>query len=86
VLTRAGISRLGTGPSPIGGENHGDETRIRCSCSSQILRAYEALARAESLAGNADEAAVHLEKAKAYAAEVQEKNDRELLLKDLATL
>jgi hypothetical protein len=48
--------------------------------------AYEALARAEFLAGNAVEAAIHLETAKAHAAEVNEKDERELLLKDLATL
>ena len=48
--------------------------------------AYEALARAEFLAGNAVEAAAHLQTAKAHAAEVNENNDRELLLKDLTTL
>jgi hypothetical protein len=48
--------------------------------------AYEALARAEFLAGNAIEAAAHLETAKAHAAEVNEKDEQELLLKDLATL
>ena len=51
--------------------------------SAMLMRRWRGL---RLLAGNADEAAVHLEKAKAYAAEVQEKNDRELLLKDLATL
>jgi hypothetical protein len=48
--------------------------------------AYEALARAEFLAGNAVEAAAHLKAAKALAAKVDEKDERELLLKDLATL
>jgi hypothetical protein len=48
--------------------------------------AYEALARAEFLAGNAVEADAHLKIAKALAAEVNEKGERELLLKDLAAL
>jgi hypothetical protein len=48
--------------------------------------AREALARAESLAGNTAKASAHLEKAKKYAAEVRDKDERELLLKDLATL
>jgi hypothetical protein len=48
--------------------------------------AYEALARAEFLAGNAVEAAARLETAKAHAARVDEKGERELLQKDLATL
>lgn len=48
--------------------------------------AYEALARAEFLAGNAIEAAAYLDAAKAYAAVVEEKKERELLLNDLATI
>jgi hypothetical protein len=48
--------------------------------------AYEALARAEFLEGNTVEAAAHLGTAKAHAAEVDEKDERELLLKDLAAL
>jgi hypothetical protein len=48
--------------------------------------AYEALARAEFLAGNHAEATAHLETAKTHAVEVEERDERELLLKDLTAL
>jgi hypothetical protein len=48
--------------------------------------AYEALARSELLAGNSEKAASHLERARSYAAEIKEKDERELLLADLSKL
>jgi hypothetical protein len=48
--------------------------------------AYEALARAELLAGNGREAAAYLDTAKTHAAEVEDRKERELLLNDLATI
>lgn len=48
--------------------------------------AHEALARAESVAGNREKAAAHAEKARALAMEVEEAEERDLLLGDLATL
>lgn len=51
-----------------------------------VAYAYEALARAAFVAGNVVETAAHLETAKVLAAKVDEKDERELLLKDLATL
>jgi hypothetical protein len=48
--------------------------------------AHEALARAAVLIGNSAAAAEHLSQARANAALVSRKQDRELLLNDLATL
>ncbi len=48
--------------------------------------AYEALARAHSVAGNAAEATRWLEQARNAAAEIDEDDDREALLSDLATI
>jgi len=48
--------------------------------------AYEAMARAATVAGNIGEAAKQLALAKEQAALVSEKEDRELLQKDLASL
>ncbi len=48
--------------------------------------AYEALARAEKLAGNAGAAADYFAKAKQLANQVTKTEDRELLLKDLSTI
>jgi tetratricopeptide (TPR) repeat protein len=48
--------------------------------------AYEALARAEVVAGNLDQAKAHYVKAAAFAEQVTAKDDQELLLKDLKEL
>jgi hypothetical protein len=48
--------------------------------------AYEALARAERLAGNQAQAAAHLAEAQRWAAQVPTEDDRQLLLNDLATI
>ena len=48
--------------------------------------AYEALARAESVAGHADEVAEHLALARQAAARVPEEGDRAALLADLETI
>ncbi|MGV3607208.1 MAG: hypothetical protein ACO1RA_12460 [Planctomycetaceae bacterium] len=48
--------------------------------------AYEALARAEKLAGNATAAGDYLAKAKQMANQVTKTEDKELLMKDLASL
>jgi hypothetical protein len=48
--------------------------------------AYEALARANSIAGNQEEARRHVERARELGARVGDEEDRELLFKDLAAL
>lgn len=48
--------------------------------------AYEALARAEQVAGRTAQAALHLQKAQQCAATVPDAEDREILLADLATI
>lgn len=48
--------------------------------------AYEALARAHAIAGDADEANRWLQQARSAAAEVSQDDDRELLLSDLETV
>lgn len=48
--------------------------------------AHEALARAESVAGNRQKAAAQVEKARALALEVEEAEERDLLLGDLASI
>ena len=48
--------------------------------------AHEALARAHALAGDADEAARHLALARELGARIADAEDREILLKDLATI
>jgi hypothetical protein len=48
--------------------------------------AYEALARAEALAGNTEKAAEYLGQARAEAEKVEEPEERNLLLKDLSTI
>ena len=48
--------------------------------------AYEALARAEKLAGNADAAARHLEAGRREASAVKEESDRQALTADLDSL
>ncbi len=48
--------------------------------------AHEALARAESLAGNTAQARVHVEAANAHVAKVQDAGERALLLGDLASI
>ena len=47
--------------------------------------AYEALTRAEKVGGNASAAAGHLAKARSLLEQVKDKEDRELLSKDLAS-
>ena len=48
--------------------------------------AYEALARAESIAGQAEKAAQYLQDAQSYLAQISDSQDRELLEQDLNTL
>lgn len=48
--------------------------------------AYESLARSELLSKNMDQSREYLEKAKIYAAQVPDENDRKLLVDDLATI
>lgn len=48
--------------------------------------AYEALARAEALAGSAEKAGEYLRLARALADQVEEKEERDLLLKDLDSI
>jgi hypothetical protein len=47
---------------------------------------YEALARAHALAGDSDESARFLARARAAAQDIAEQDDRDLLLADLATI
>ena len=47
---------------------------------------YEALARAEAIAGRAEEAKAAKEKAEALTQEVDKAEDKELLVADLATI
>jgi hypothetical protein len=51
-----------------------------------LAYAYEALARAHDVAGNADGAAAYIEQASRAAERVDDRADRALLLSDLATL
>lgn len=48
--------------------------------------AYEALARAAAVAGNHQDMAIYLEKARAAANEVQEEDERKMLLDDLESI
>ena len=48
--------------------------------------AYEALARAAAVAGNHQDMAIYLEKARAAANEVQEEDERKMLLGDLESI
>jgi hypothetical protein len=48
--------------------------------------AYEAFARAESIAGNDEKAAEYLKQARGYAEEVTDLDDKQLLVDDLKTL
>jgi hypothetical protein len=48
--------------------------------------AYEALARAESLAGNVSKAAEYIQNAGKYAAQITKPEDQKLLLDDLASI
>jgi hypothetical protein len=48
--------------------------------------AYEALARAEMVAGNREKMNDYLEKARALAAQVEDEEDKRVLLGDLATI
>jgi hypothetical protein len=48
--------------------------------------AYEAFARAESIAGNDEKAAEYLKQTRGYAEEVTDLDDKQLLVDDLKTL
>ena len=51
-----------------------------------LAEAHEALARAHAVAGDAEDARLHAEEARAIAATIEAEDDRDVVLRDLATL